>query len=433
MNHVQIFSKINNIKDDYKILLKDLKNHNIIKSKVNNYLKDDKESFKILWWRYIIFFLDLKKIMKLSKYRKWFILIDYNKLVLLRYLSIFYFNILVDLLKIFWKHEEFIRVFLDENFSKDYWYFAKYIYRPRFVNLINTPSIFLKSWKNKINDNIYKLLDSRKVYIKKTKRLTTDYKNIYYYIKYRTDKVIWFVSKKLSNLIAKTKFTTRKKGLITIENLNKYFKISKPWDILLTRWNWNASNLSIPWFWKHMTMYIWNWKFLKNNFSYSFLDSLNNKSEYIIEATWEWIKIVEFNELISTNDYLWVSRTSFNNEKIIRTINNSIMNFWKPYDYLFNFHSDKNLVCSELIMKSYAKEFQKDEWIEIDLDTIWISLTYPPNNFAYMLWNEWLNKIPNIYPIFFIDSLEKNQSNFISTKKEFLKSRKRPKLSLFLK
>ncbi|MDQ7023015.1 MAG: hypothetical protein Q9M97_05815 [Candidatus Gracilibacteria bacterium] len=69
------------------------------------------------------------------------------------------------------------------------------------------------------------------------------------------------------------------------------------------------------------------------------------------------------------------------------------------------------------------------EGIEIELENIGISLTYPPNNFIDIL----KEGKQNIKPIFFIDSIEKIGENFISTKKEFIKSRKRSRSSLFLK
>jgi len=358
--------------------------------------------------------------------------VNKDRLVIRRYIIILYFNILVDLIKIFWEHEWFIRVFLYENFFKDYGYYAKYIYKPRFINLINTPNIFFKFSENKIDKRVHYMFDSEKVSIKKIKRAFTDYKNIYFYIKYRADKILMFLSEKIWFIIAHTRFSTRKKWLINKKNIKEYLNIAKPWDILLTRWNWNASNISIPGFWKHMSMYIWNWKFLKKSFKYKFIFNLKDNIDYIIEATGDGVKIVNIEHLISKNDYLWVSRTNFKKEKVLRSIKNTISNVWKWYDHIFNFHSDKSLVCSELVLKSYAKEFKNDTWINIELENIWMSLTYPPNKFINKLISEQKNKKPSVFPVFFIDSIEKTHENFISTQKEFLKSWKRPKLSLFL-
>ena len=160
---------------------------------------------------------------------------------------------------------------------------------------------------------------------------------------------------------------------------------------------------------------------------------MNDKKDYIIEATWKWIKLEEIQKLVLHNDYLWVSRTNFKKEKILRSIKNSLWHVWKSYDHIFNFYSDNNLVCTELILKSYAKEFKKDEWIEIDLESIWISLTYPPNKFIQKMYKEnkkWKDSV--VFPIFFIDSIKKTWENFVSSKKELLKSGKRSKFTFFL-
>lgn len=431
MNHQKIFKEIKKLEKQKIELFKKLEIQGILKSKPWLYTKQDKESFKLLWIEYIKFFSYLQKLIRKSYYRKYFFIIDYNKFILRKYLLIFYYKTIVDLLDIFWFHEQFLRVFLGDNFKKDFWIFAKYIYKPRFINLINTPNIFIKPFKNFIDKGIYRLLDSEYMNIVLDKRIFTDYSNIYFYIKARIDKILFFISKHIWYYISITRFSPRKNGLITKDQIDEYLKIAKPWDIFLSRWNRNASNLFIPWFWKHMSMYVWDWKFLRENFK--FLENVSLEAHYIIEATGNWINIVPIYDFANHQDYLWISRTNFKKEKILRSIKNALKNIWKWYDHIFNFYSDKNLVCSELILKSYSKEFKNDEWIDIDLEYIWSSLTFPPNNFILKLIEENNNNRKKVFPIFFIDALEKDQNSFISTSKDLLETYKRPKLTLFLK
>ena len=178
-----------------------------------------------------------------------------------------------------------------------------------------------------------------------------------------------------------------------------------------------------------MSMFLWNWEFLKKNFSwdYKFLKSLDDEKNYVIEATWKWVNILDIFEFVSHNDYLWVSRTKFKKEKILRTLKKAIENYKKPYDHIFNFYSDNSVVCSELVIKSYSKDFEKDDFIEVKLEKISGQLTYPPNNFV---WEIFSNK--NLEPIFFIDSIEKTWENFVSDNKEFKKSAKRSRFSFML-
>lgn len=434
MNSKKILYKIIVIEKDYNKLKKELENHKILKSKENFYLKEDKESFKKLWNKYIDLFSELEKLIKYSKYRSYFFFIKYDKIVLRKYILSYYYNIIIDLEHIFWEHKSFLRIYIKENFKKDYWYFVNYIYRPNFINLINTPNIFIRPFKKYIKPDIYSLLSKPILNTLNFNRVNIDYNNLYFYTKYWFDRFLFNISKYIWYKAIKIRFTKRKRWLIKNINIKKYLEIAKPWDILLTRLNWTLSDISIPWFWKHMSMYLWKWKFLKENFSFSFLKDLDNNTHYIIEATLEWIQIVSIYDLIWHNDYFWASRTTFNEEKIYRAIKNSLENLWKWYDYRFNFYSDTNLVCSELVLKSYAKEFEWDVGIEIELESIWISFTFPPNNFVYLLNNLQEKKTNNVvFPVFFIDSIEKTWENFISTLENFLESRNRSRNSLFLK
>lgn len=433
MRTKQLYLEVKILDKKYKKLKNKLKKSSILNTRKNNYLKSDKESFKLLWLEYIEFFTYIQKLVKKSWCRKYYIFFDYNKVVLKKYFLTYYFNVIIDLEKNIWEHMEFIRTYLKENFKKDYWYFIKFIYKPDYINLINTPNVFFKAFKQKIERKVYNLIDKAYLDTKYLNRLKIDYTNFFYHFKKYFDKILFFVAKKVWLMISHIRFSSRKKWIISQKNLKKYLKVAKSWDILLTRWNWNASNLSIPWFWKHMSMYLWSWKILKKHFTYSFIKKLKDDKHYIIEATGEWVKIVTIDNLILHNDYLWAIRTNFKKEKILRVIDNSFSNIWKSYDFWFDFYSDNNLVCSELVMKSYAKEYSNDEWIEIKLEDIWLSLAFPPNNLVNLLYLYKNQRKPKIFPIFFIDSLEKWLVNFISTNEEFFKTRKRPRTTFFLK
>ncbi len=407
MHYKKILKHLESLEKESKKLEKQFKNHSLLKSKVWIYTKEDKQSFKILWEKYIELFDGLKKNISRSHYKKHFIFRDYNKLILHKYALVIYFDTILNLDKIFWEHSGFIRIFLEENFRKDYGYYAKYIYRPQYITVINTANIFLRPFERKIAPKIFTLLWTDKLTVKSDNRLAWDYQNMFFYVKNRIDIYLFKLLKKVWMVIARTKFSYRTQWLIQDKYVKEYLKIAKPWDIFLTRWNWNASNISIPGFWKHMSMYVWDGK--------------------IIEATWEWILVKNIEQLVEHNDYLWVFRTDFTQDKIQRVIQKAQKYIWTWYDFRFNFYSDKFLVCSELVLKSYSKDFWDDEGIDIQLEHIWLGITFPPNNFL-----ELVRKRDYLEPIFFIDSIEKTWKNFISTPTQLLKSRKRPRFSFLL-
>lgn len=189
-----------------------------------------------------------------------------------------------------------------------------------------------------------------------------------------------------------------------------------------------------------MSMYLWTWEYLKNIFLQKFnkksekkiikfIENLENNKHYIIEATWDWVKIKTIEDFIFNNDYLWVSRTIFSKQKITKVLEKAISYFWIPYDYAFNFYSNTNVVCSELILKSYAKENKEDEWLKLKLKKGRLILTYPPNNLV----EEIFKKKSDLKFIFFIDSIDKTWENFISIKQDFRESWKRSRFSFLLK
>jgi len=101
MKNSRILKEIKSLEQDYKILNKEFKNLNILKSEKNTYIKEDKESFKIFWLKYIDFFTKLKKLIKFSKYRSFYFFVDYNKIILRKYILVFYFNSILNLEKEF--------------------------------------------------------------------------------------------------------------------------------------------------------------------------------------------------------------------------------------------------------------------------------------------------------------------------------------------
>lgn len=425
-----IYSEVKKIDTEYLDFLNWLKKQKILKSSSNSYTQKDREDFLAYWESHVSFFKRFQKTINKSHYRSYIFKVNYNKLVLRRYLLVSYFNLLVKIIEIFWKHEEYFRILLEEEFKISYDQIAKFLYKPRFIALLNTPKALISVSKFNISDKYIHLLDLEKIVADSEQRLITNYKNFYYYFRKKVLNVLFSVSKHSWKVIAATKFSNRTKGLISNKSLKQYLNIAQPGDIFLSRGNWNASNVTIPGFWKHMSMYIWTGEYLQDTYgkSYSFLKSLKKKSHYIIEATWEWVKIVKIQDFTWHNDYLWISRTTFTQAKIKRTISNALSYYWAWYDHIFNFYSNKSVVCSELVLKSYWPKNTKDTSITLHLEKIGLNLTYPPNKFVSEIFNpkSWLEFV------MFIDSVEKTWENFISSKKHFKKSASRSRFSFML-
>ena len=305
-----------------------------------------------------------------------------------------------------------------------------FVYKPKHINIYNIPSFLLIPYKIILDKNVINHIAVRKFINNPISRVRTDSSNIYFHCKQTTDKWIFKIMRVIWNFIAHIRFSKRTKWLISDKNLNKYLDIAKSWDILLTRWNWNATNISIPGFWKHMSLYMWTWKKLMYDF---WCKKLDKNLHYIIESTSDWVILKPIQELTKHNDYLWVIRSTFSVDKRKRVVEKALKQIWKGYDYIFNFYSDDSLVCSELVLKSYSKEDNKDEGFNIELENIWMWVTFPPNNIMKVLNNQNHKKKPKLVPCFFIDSIEKTQKNFVSWDNALLKSWDRSRFSFLLK
>gem|GEM_PF-1956308 len=101
MKYIKILKEVLKLEKEKENLFKKLENHSLIKLETNFFTTEDKNSFLKLWKEYIIFFENLQKLINKSEYRIFFVITDYNKLVIRKYLLILYFNSLILLLKIF--------------------------------------------------------------------------------------------------------------------------------------------------------------------------------------------------------------------------------------------------------------------------------------------------------------------------------------------
>lgn len=429
MNYKKLSNTLQKLEEDFEISLKEFTWDQIFQKKWNLYLKKDKEELYKKWKKIQWIFKKLK--FTIHSYS--FSLIfkrNYNHFLIKHYCIVSYYNMTLKLHETFQENEDFIRQFLDENYKENYSTIARYIYRANFLYYLNYPKEFLNLIQDKTDIELKWMLKKEVDYKIK---LNFDSKNFYYYIKFKLDKILYFLVKYSWLFLAKIRFKTNKKWLISKESIEFFYKLAQPWDILLSRQNFVATNISIPWFWKHMSMYLWTGKYLQDNFKNEVFKNLEKQSHYIIESTGKWVKIVKIEDFAYRLDYLWVFRTTFSDQKIKNAIIETSKMLNKNYDYLFNYYSDNSFVCSELITKAYLKDSIDDEWLTIELIKIAWWLTYPPNDFAKKAHNESQKENKEIYGVLFIDSTLKNQQSFIASENELLKSYKRSRFSFLLK
>ncbi len=430
--YAQILSSVDK---EFKAALEDFQNDPLFLTKKALYTKEEQRRIGYRWMNLVRPFNALKRVIRSLMWRSFFTFWNKNIFIVKYATIVTYYNMVSELQKAFWSHEEFIRQYLDDNFKENYSTLARFIYRIRFLAVLSYPREFFLILKANAPRELLPLFDRKeKASVNLQERFSLDSINIWYYIRYRISLLFTWISKNWGRMIMHLRFSSRKGWLIKEENIRTALAEMEPGDILLTRQNWGATNINIPGFWKHMAMYLWTGAYLRKNhgeYRSVFVD-LEDTTHYIIEAIWVGVRIISIEELCSHNDYLWVLRPKFGQERKGRAIKKTLWLVGKDYDYSFNFYSDVNYVCSTLVTKSYLKEYAKDEGIDITLTRIGTWITYPPNDLARKYENELGTPRQELDFVAFIDSRESDKTNFMATEKVFRSSGRRPKLSLFL-
>ncbi len=421
------------IDNDFETALQSFKNDPLFWSEQTLYTTDDKRRIARLWKDIVLPFLRLRGIIRSLYWRSFFTLGSKNSFVV-KYAAITtYYNMLYELRSIFGPHEEFLRQHLDDTFLENYSTLARYMYHARFIAVLLYPREYFLSLKDEVDENLSPLFErEEKATWNFEQRFSLDAINTYYHLRYRLGLLLTWIAKHGWRLMMYIHFSRRKNGLIRKEHLNTLLNSMKPWDILLTRRNWAATNLNIPGFWKHMVMYLGTGKFVTSQFSETKKLWLKDTTHYIIEAIGLWVQIIPIEKLSEHNDYLWVIRTRFSEEKIQRALEKTIHLIGTAYDYSFNYYSDVNFVCSTLVTKAYLPESHTDEWMHISLTRIGIGITYPPNDIVKKMKSEYNTGQQELDFVGFIDSIDRTESNFLSNEEAFLDSGNRSKLSIFL-
>lgn len=419
---------------DFAKALETFRNDPLFARDDNLYTADDKERIARIWKDIVKPFLTLRRIIRILYWRSFFFFGSKNSFVV-KYASIVtYYNMVHELRGVFGPHEEFIRQYLDDTFKENYNTLARYMYHVRFQSILTYPREFFLLLRDDVDVTLDPLFDRPlKSSEKIQQRAFFDFINIWYHFRYKVSTLLSWISRHGWMILSNIYFTRRDHWMIKRENVDELIPMMKPGDICITRRNWAATNLSIPGFWKHMSMYLGTWAFLKRYYPDSYnLNRLHDDAHYIIEAVWTWVRITTLYDLCGHNDYIGVLRTRFSQDKIQQAIHKTLglVDIW--YDFSFNYYSDVNYVCSALVTKAYLPESMKDEWIHVTLTRVGTGITYPPNDIVKKLIREKWTSNEELTFVGFIDFSEKKKLSMNSTEEAFMDTAKRSRLSLFL-
>jgi hypothetical protein len=188
----------------------------------------------------------------------------------------------------------------------------------------------------------------------------------------------WFpLQKGLAEWAGDTRFARSTRRLIDDAKLALFSAALAPGDIILERRNWYLSNVGLPGFWPHAALHLGTQRQILGAFAElaevkSAFGDLNahfqktapkawatlgerdaeGHERSIIEAVSEGVVTASVEHSCAA-DYVAALRPELGAVARVRAIERALSFWGRPYDFNFDFLTDDQLVCSELVVKAY--------------------------------------------------------------------------------
>ncbi|MBT2989677.1 MAG: hypothetical protein KME65_11995 [Candidatus Thiodiazotropha sp. (ex Ctena orbiculata)] len=269
-------------------------------------------------------------------------------------------------------------------------------------------------------------------------------------------KALFPIQKGVSEWMGDVRVIRPHQSLITIEQIRTLQPRLEPGDLLLERREWYLSNIGLPGFWPHAALYIGTpeqrrnyfqspdiqaWarqqgiadgdfeSLLKTRYPEAYAESLikqeNNHLPRVIEAISEGVVFttLEYSAAADTLAALRPRLTKLDKAKaILRAFHYS----GRPYDFNFDFLTDSQLVCTELVYKAYEATNTK-AGISFPIEKIVGRLATPANLIVKQFDQNYGTDKQQFDLVLFVDGHEKTRVALESDLASFRKSWKRPK------
>ncbi len=216
---------LHRVDSDFQKALQELRSDPLFTRNDNLYTSHDKERIARIWKDIVKPFLRVRHIIRVLYWRSFLIFGSKNSFVV-KYASIVtYYNMVHELREVFGPHEEFIRQYLDDTFTENYSTLARYMYHMRFLSILSYPREYFLTLRDEVDPSLLPLFDREgKASEDFRKRTTLDLINIWYYFRFKASLLLTWISKHGGRLMMHIRFTSRKHGLISSENISEVLK-----------------------------------------------------------------------------------------------------------------------------------------------------------------------------------------------------------------
>lgn len=273
----------------------------------------------------------------------------------------------------------------------------------------------------------------------------------------------WFpIQKGVSELMGKTKIWRLGISLISPAQIESLKTHLKPGDIMLQRREWYATNVGIPGFWTHAALYIGTPKerreyftsqearewvkhqgsedgmiesLLQQKYPQKYLQSIQPREHgtmpRVLEAIGEGVSFTTL-EHSAAADSIVVLRPNLSQKSIASALTEAFRYSGRPYDFNFDFRTDSEVVCSELIYKAYEGT-ENTPGLSLPLTEVLNRPLLSPNEIAHLFDKEYGTRNQQLLFVAFLDGDEKSQAASEASVETFRKSWMRPKWHILVK
>lgn len=295
----------------------------------------------------------------------------------------------------------------------------------------------------------------------KGKGIKQTIKNGIQIVKDSSFKALFPIQKGVSEWMGDVRVHRPHQSLITSEQISSLQPRLAPGDVLLERREWYLSNIGLPGFWPHAALYIGTpeqrrryfqgdeieaWvrrqgiasgefeALLKQRYPKAYGESLEDREDQhptrVIEAVSEGVVFTSL-EHSADADSLAVLRPRLNKLDKAKAILQAFHFSGRPYDFNFDFLTDSELVCTELVYKAYEANGDK-AGITLPVVEILGRLATPANAIVKQFDQHYDSPRQQFDLVLFLDGNEKAGVALESDLAAFRQSWKRPKWHIFI-
>ena len=265
--------------------------------------------------------------------------------------------------------------------------------------------------------------------------------------------VRWFpLQHDIAEWAGDTRFAKEARHLIDDAQLATFRSKLRPGDVILERRNWYLSNVGLPGFWPHAALYLGTQAEILESLQgeptvlQAYAGNLASHFEKLAPKAWASLaerdasghecRVVEAvsEGVVSSSlehscaaDYVAALRPRLPALLRVRAIERALTFWGRPYDFNFDFLTDDQLVCSELVMKAYEPQTTDDQGLRVPYVELVGRRAVPPTSLVQTFRDERGQKEPQFEFVYFLEGREREKRAVVADADALAATVTRPK------